>query len=305
MTRKKTRGAQTDLLFYVLMMAWPILQFCVFYIAVKFNSILYSFQRYDKMSGTISWTLDYIKNAFKMITGGSVLKDAMKMTLLFFLLFNGINLPLGLLFSYYISKKMIGAGIFRVFLFLPSIICSVIMALIYGNFVDMALPEFVRVITGGAKTMEGLMSSKSTRFFAVIFYNILMGFGVNVLMYSDAMAGIAEEVIEAAHLDGAVGFKEFYHITLPSVYPTITTFLITGVAGLFLNQYNLYSFFGTGEHFGLQTYGHYFYVQTLLADGSRAEYSQISAIGLWLTCIALPLTYGVKYALEKYGPKTE
>lgn len=239
------------------------------------------------------------------MTTNSTLLDAMKMTLLFFVVFTGINTPLGLLFSYYISKKMPGAGFFRIFLFMPSIICSVIMVLIYGNFVDMALPEAIRLISGGKTVIGGLMSTKETRFFAVAFYNLLVGFGVNVLMYSDAMSGIAEEVVESAHLDGAVGMREFYYITLPLVYPTITTFMITSVAGMFLNQYNLYSFFGSGEHFGLQTYGLYFYVQTLAADGSRAEYSLISAIGLCLTFIALPLTYLVKYLMEKLGPSVE
>lgn len=301
--KKRTRAAKGDMLFYVLMMAWPILQFCVFYIAVKFNSILYSFQRYDKLSRTFTWTLDYVKSALKMMTTSPALVETMKMTLLFFLLFSGINTPLGLLFSYYISKKQFASGFFRVFLFLPSIICSVIMVLIYGNFVDVALPEIVRVLTG--KTVGGLMSTKSTRFFAVMFYNLLVGFGVNVLMYSNAMSAISEEVVEAAHLDGATGLKEFWFITLPSIYPTLVTFLITALAGMFLNQYNLYSFFGSGEHFGLQTYGLYFYVQTLAADGSRAEYSQISAIGLWLTFIALPLTYGVKFLLEKLGPSED
>ena len=301
--KKRTRAAKGDMLFYVLMMAWPILQFCVFYIAVKFNSILYSFQRYDKLSRTFTWTLDYVKSALKMMTTSPALVETMKMTLLFFLLFTGINTPLGLLFSYYISKKQFAFGFFRVFQFLPSIICSVIMVLIYGNFVDVALPEIVRVLTG--KTVGGLMSTKSTRFFAVMFYNLLVGFGVNVLMYSNAMSAISEEVVEAAHLDGATGLKEFWFITLPSIYPTLVTFLITALAGMFLNQYNLYSFFGSGEHFGLQTYGLYFYVQTLAADGSRAEYSQISAIGLWLTFIALPLTYGVKFLLEKLGPSED
>ena len=301
--KKRTRAAKVDMLFYVLMMAWPILQFCVFYIAVKFNSILYSFQRYDKLSRTFTWTLDYVKSALKMMTTSPALVETMKMTLLFFLLFTGINTPLGLLFSYYISKKQFASGFFRVFLFLPSIICSVIMVLIYGNFVDVALPEIVRVLTG--KTVGGLMSTKSTRFFAVMFYNLLVGFGVNVLMYSNAMSAISEEVVEVAHLDGATGLKEFWFITLPSIYPTLVTFLITALAGMFLNQYNLYSFFGSGEHFGLQTYGLYFYVQTLAADGSRAEYSQISAIGLWLTFIALPLTYGVKFLLEKLGPSED
>ena len=62
-------------------------------------------------------------------------------------------------------------------------------------------------------------------------------------MYSNAMSGIPQEIVESAHLDGATGINEFWKITLPMVYPTLSTFLITGVAGLFTNQINLYSLY--------------------------------------------------------------
>ena len=39
--------------------------------------------------------------------------------------------------------------------------------------------------------------------------------------------------------------------------------------------------------------------------GSYPEYSYLSALGLYMTAVAVPLTYLVKWALEKYGPKED
>ena len=46
-TKNKNQLSKTnksDLLFYCLILAWPVLQFCVFYIGVNFNSIIMSFK---------------------------------------------------------------------------------------------------------------------------------------------------------------------------------------------------------------------------------------------------------------------
>ena len=111
-------------------------------------------------------------------------------------------------------------------------------------------------------------------------------------------------MVESAHLDGADGFREFWYITLPLVYPTLSTFLITGVAGLFTNQINLYSFYGAEAPVGVQTFGYYLYTQTQAAK-SEAEYPRLAAIGFILTLIAVPLTLVVKWALEKFGPSED
>lgn len=123
-------------------------------------------------------------------------------------------------------------------------------------------------------------------------------------MYSNAMSGIPQEIVESAHLDGATGINEFWRITLPMVYPTLSTFLITGVAGLFTNQINLYSFYGGSAPESVQTYGYYLFTRTQLAK-SESEYPLLSAMGLLFTMVIVPLTFGVKWMLEKFGPKED
>ena len=44
--RKLLKGKHKDLIFYSLMMLFPIAQFCVFYIGVNFNSFSFSYTFY-------------------------------------------------------------------------------------------------------------------------------------------------------------------------------------------------------------------------------------------------------------------
>lgn len=292
-------GKQKDLIFYILMMAFPVVQFSLFYIGVNGGSFLLAFQKIDITANTVTWTWDNITSVFKMMTQDASLLATAKMSLLSYALLLCIGTPLGMLFSYYIYKKMPLSGAFRVILFLPSIISAIVMVTIFQFFVERAVPEMVNVLFG--KQILGLMENTSSRYATIIFYNIWVGFGTSVLMYANSMSGISQEMVESAHLDGATGIREFWHITLPMVYPTLTTFLITGVAGIFTNQLNLYSFYGGDAPEEVQTYGYYLYTRTQGA-ASRAEYPELAAMGLFLTIVAVPLTLLIKRLLEKFGP---
>ena len=299
---KKLKGKHKDLIFYILMMAFPVVQFSLFYIGVNGGSFLLSFQKIDIVENTVVWTWDNIARIFKMMTTDMALLATAKVSLLSYALLLCIGTPLGMLFSYYIYKKLPLSGAFRVILFLPSIISAIVMVTIFQFFVERAIPEIVNLFFH--KEIPGLMENPGSRFATIIFYNIWVGFGTSVLMYANGMSGISQELVESAHLDGATGIREFWSITLPMVYPTLSTFLITGVAGIFTNQLNLYSFYGGGAPEKVQTYGYYLYTRTQSA-ASRAEYPDLATMGLFLTVIAVPLTLLVKWALEKFGPRED
>lgn len=296
---KKRKKNKNDLIFYCLLMLIPAIQFCIFYIGVNTKSVLMAFQTIDIQSGTVEWTLSNIKNAFKLMTTSPEMLSLMSVSVRSYLILLGIGTPLGLLFSYYIYKKLPFSSTFRVLLFLPSIISAIILAVVFQFFFERAIPAFAFELFG--IQIKGLMENEQTRYMTIMFYNILIGFGTSVLMYANAMSGISQEMVEAAQLDGATKFQEFWHITLPSIYPTLTTFLFTGVAGIFTNQIHLFSFYGAGAPEEVRTYGYYFYTMVKSAQ-SEAEYPLLAAMGLLMTLVAVPLTFLVKWALEKFGP---
>lgn len=308
--KRVLKEREKDLIFYVIMMAWPVLQFCIFYVGVNFNSFLMAFQRLNMEGEIAEWTCDVMYEALRQILGWDGTKNftiAAQRSFEAYAVGLFIGTPLGLLFSYYIYKKLPFSGLFRVLLFMPSIISGIVMVAMFKFFVQDAMPIIAEDLFG-VKMKYGLLSGRSpadTKFATIMFFNTWAGFGSGVLMYSNAMSGTSQEVVESAHLDGAMGIKEFIYITIPAIYPTLSTFLITGVAGIFTNQAGLFSFFGTGADVDIRTYGYELYVRTLNAGNNVTQYSLLSAMGMWMTFVAVPTTFVVKWALEKFGPSED
>ena len=299
---KKKSFFTKDLLFYSLMLLFPLAQFAIFYIGVNGRSFLYAFQKIDVLSNQVTWTIEPLANAFKQMLEPTLLR-VMGMSFLSFALTYVIGTVLALLFSYFIYKKLPFGNFFKVMLFLPSILSAIVMVTIYQNFVEIGLPSILNSWFGSG--VKGLIENPDTRYGAIVFYNIFVSFGTSVLMYSNAMSGLSVEVSEAAKIDGASAWDEFIHIVLPGIFPTISTFAVTSVASIFINQMNLFSFFNLTASNEVQTYGYYLYVQTVNSTSNEAAYPFICAIGLLLTVIAVPLTLLTKWALEKWGPSED
>jgi ABC-type sugar transport system permease subunit len=138
-----------------------------------------------------------------------------------------------------------------------------------------------------------------------MFFQLWMGFGTQVLMYTSTMSGISTEIVESAQLEGIKPFRELVSITLPIIYPTFVTFITVGVAGLFTNQMSLYSFFADDAPHQAITLGYYLFQQTQKAGDNLDMYTQVSAMGILFTVIAVPVTFIVKRVMEKLGPSVE
>ncbi|MBB4891215.1 multiple sugar transport system permease protein [Streptomyces olivoverticillatus] len=72
---------------------------------------------------------------------------------------------------------------------------------------------------------------------AVSFANVWRGTAFSMLVYSAALAGIPQDVTEAAEVDGASGLRRWWHITLPMIRRSIGT-------NLMLNTLQTLSVFG-------------------------------------------------------------
>lgn len=302
-TTKKKKASKRDVIFYVAFMIFPVVQFLIMYVVVNFNSILLAFQEFDIVSDTSKFVgFENIKEAFLRMTGDDEFIGYFFNSLKFYSLQLVIGTPLALLFSYYIFKKGHMSGIFRVFLYLPSVISALVMVTIFNYFVERAIPAYASTLFG--TKMLGLLENPETRFGTLVFFNIWAGFGVSVLMYSNAMSGISPDIIEAGKIDGVTGFKEFLYLVVPNIFPTFSMFLIMGLAGLFTNQFYLFSFFSNSAPQNVSSFGYYLYNTVQMAT-NKAQYPFLSAIGIILTAVTMVIVYTVKYLLDKYGPSED
>ena len=128
--KKKTKRT----IFYCLMVALPVLHFCVFYLGVNFNSILLSFKTITKEispNGSLYYKETFTGlSTFKLVFEdlfAEHMKPVWKNTFLSFFLSILFSTPLGLLFSYYAFKKFFGSGVFKILLFLPQIVSGLVL----------------------------------------------------------------------------------------------------------------------------------------------------------------------------------
>ena len=166
-------------------MAIPVLQFVVFYIIVNFNSFLMAFQNIRSVRvGDFSWTFEHFTKWFSLSGDRTELLNALKISIKSYLITLCVSVPLGLFFSYYIFKKMPGAMIFRFMLFLPSIIMSIVLVTIYQNFTDYVVQAMRVKWFHVDELTDPLLTSDKTRYATIMIYNLFVGFGTTVLMYS-------------------------------------------------------------------------------------------------------------------------
>ena len=301
---QKKSGMQSrkrrDIIFYSLLMAFPVLQFLIFYLAVNVNSFTLAFRVYDKSVGEFSWAgfsnFQAIFNKFELDpTFLHALGNSL--TLLAWQLIVGV--PLALLFSYYIYKKMYASEFFRVILFLPSILSAVVMVTLYKYSMDIFLPGVVNEVF--STDAQPFLSDPDLQFGLLVFYTIWLSFGSSTLLYSGTMSGIDVSIVEAAELDGANPLQEFAYITVPMIYSTLVVFVVVAIAGVFTNQMNLYSFFVDKAEYSVYTIGYYLYKNTAHATG-EGDYPQLAAFGLLGSFIVIPLTLVLRWVLGKFDP---
>lgn len=289
-----------DLLFYCLVLVIPLTQIAIFYFGVNFQSILMSFQTYSTNTDTFSWNpqinFQQFINEVKTTNFWIMMRDS----LVVWLCTQLAGTVLALFFSYYIYKKRTLAKFFKFVLFLPSIIPALLLVFIFRFFMNSAIPAFN--IKDGILP-PGLLTNSKTYFWIITAFTVWISFGAQVLVYSGAMDQIPNEILEAGKLDGTNSFTEFTRIVIPYIIPTVSTFVIVGVATIFTNQNNLYSFYGDNLIGTDKTIGYYLYYLVSSSGSGMSKYCYASFLGLVSTCVAVPLTFIVRRLLNKVGDK--
>lgn len=296
-----TAKRKKEFAFFLCLVAYPLIQFLIFYVAVNINSILLAFQEYDAVKGFSYLGFDNLfKNFVDVYTDlgkDPLMITATKNSVILYTSTLLIAFPLNLIFSFFLYKKVPGHGFFRVILFLPQIISSLVVSQMFLYFVQEGITNLIGF---------NLLRDKATEFGTMVFYCIWVSFGTQILVYTSAMTKIDNSIVEYGELEGVSLFQEFWHITLPMIFPTITIFLVAGIAGFFTHQANLFNFYGTGARDPMKTLGYIFFVDVVKAnDGNYYQYPYASAAGLMFTLVATPITLLLKWALEKYGPSVE
>ena len=289
-----------NLIFYCCMLAFPVLQLCVFYIYVNFNSIVMSFQKFDVNTNKFSFNgfenYKKIINDFKLLPE---LEHAIGNSFKVYFYSAIVGMIAGLMFAYYIFKKRFASTFFKVIMYSPAVISSTVIVTMFLMFVEDYLPYVINNKFG--THLIGFLTEDKTKFPTLIIYSLWVGLGTQILLYLGAMNNISDSVLEAAQLDGVSPIREFFSIVLPQIFPTIIVFICTGLASVFVNQLNLYTFYVRKAPPELYTVGYYMY-RKLISSTSFSNYPYVAAMGIMVTLVTTPTVLLIRKLLNRLDP---
>lgn len=313
MNAKKTLKRNTKRnLFFGVMIIVPLIIFIIFYGTINVNSLMLAFRKYEAVEGQVGYKISFaglynFKIVFKMLSYGENWKMVTN-SLILWVFKLCVGLPMSIIFSYYVYKKMFGSRFFRVVLFLPNIISNLIMVYLFRYLVNNA---FVTVF--GLKL--GLLDSPNTNFATILFFNLWLGFAGQTLMFTSAMSSIDESIVEAAQVDGITPVKELIYITIPMIFYTFTTFVILSIAEIFVDQMSLMTFYDKFSILPyLKTVGYYLFQQAYESeiiptthwltnpDRGKLSYSELAAFGVMISAVIIPISFGTRKLLDAVGP---
>jgi arabinogalactan oligomer/maltooligosaccharide transport system permease protein len=87
-------------------------------------------------------------------------------------------------------------------------------------------------------------------FFAVLVANIWLGWPFMMVIATGALQGIPKDLYEAADVDGASAWMQFWRVTLPLIRPAMVPAIMIGIMMTF-NQFNVIFFVTGGGPLGL------------------------------------------------------
>ena len=302
--RKKKKIDVKKYLFVGSILAYPMALFLLMYVYVNINSFVMAFQKTNIDGSKIFVGLNNFKDFISRITeDGGLLRVSLINSLKMYIINFAICMPLYIFFSYLLFKHVFAEKFLRVLIMVPQVLSGMIVALLFKKFIDNAFPDIMKTIFN-LQSFPLLLTEKEYAFGTTLFYMIWISFGTNVIVYSNAMNGIDPEIIESAKIDGIDNmFLELWYIILPLIYPTLTTFIVTGFASILTNAGVIMTFYYNGAPSYLYNMGYFYSVQII--NGNTSTYNMLAAGGLIMTLLVAPLTNLLKYLMEKYGPGVE
>ncbi len=307
---EKTKAVIKRYAFVLSILIIPAISFFVFYVYVNASSFVLAFQSIDEITGKQEFVgLGNFKKLFEsfkpsddpfgdeLLAGISIL-NSLKMWWINFL----ISMPLYLIFSYYIYKKFAGGKAFRIIAMLPSIVSTFVYALVYKKFVDNPGPLVDIMISWGFEQFKeiNIIAQGKYAWGNNIFFSIWLSFGTSILVYTNAMNAIDQEILESARLDGVNDRQEFFHIILPMIWPSLSTMIVTGVTGMFTTSGSMMTFYMTSPPSNsICGFGYYLTIIIKRDITSYSSYPLVAASGMFVMIITLPVVYLTKWLLEK------
>ena len=191
-------------------------------------------------------------------------------------------------------NKIRGAVFFRTVFFFPYVSSMVAICVCWSFMLMKDGPVNQIIMALGINFNKGWTADSSMAIWSIILVSVWRNMGYYMVLYLAALQGIPRELMEAATVDGANKWQQFWHVTLPQLKPT--TFFVSVM--MVISCFKIYDVVAImtdgGPGRATKMLVTYIYDEAFI----KVRYGQASAISMVLLVIVLLVTI-IQFGSEK------
>ena len=193
------------------------------------------------------WNFVGLKYYEQAVTQPDVYRSVL-LTFWFMILVVAGHFVLGFILANLLNKEFRGRTVYRVIFMLPWLFPESVIALLFTWIMNPMYGILNSILKGLGliSTNVSWLGTAQLAFPSVVFACIWKGYPMIMTMLLSGLQGIPADLYEAARIDGANGWDQFIHVTLPGLQPILKTTLVLDSVWWFKQYTLVYTMTGGG-----------------------------------------------------------
>lgn len=285
-----SRRAVQKWVIIILFLIIPIALLVVFTYLPLFDMVGYSFFKWNGTSKQKTWI--GLNNYIEVFTRPEYLK--VLKTSIYYFIGSIVQIILALFFATILNYKIKGRNFFKGVIFFPSLLNGVAIGLIFLLFYKGGgtLDSILTMLGIPQQALPLWLGDVALVNISLVFVSVWRYMGQNMVMFNGAIQSVNTELLEAASLDGANKWQQFWYIILPNIKTIVSLNLILAVKGA-ISVYEIPMIMTNGANQSAT-----FVMKTLDTAFTSRKIGLASAMGVVLLVFIMIVTFIQKRFIE-------
>jgi multiple sugar transport system permease protein len=175
---------------------------------------------------------------YEALLDDPALRDAVKHTVTYTVLFVPISIGLGLFLAMALNRRLRLIGVYRTAFLAPFIASVAAQGVLFSFIFDQRFGVANAALDALGLPRQGFLGDPDQALFVIVLIGIWGGLGFPLVIYLAALQDVPRELVDAARVDGARRWAVLRHVILPQLLP-VTIFLAVWQTFLSLQLFDL------------------------------------------------------------------
>jgi raffinose/stachyose/melibiose transport system permease protein len=152
-------------------------------------------------------------------------------TVIYALVTSGMKVVIGMLFALLLTSNILARGYLRSVVFFPVLVSTVGVGITFTVLMHPTQGMINETLAVFGIKGPGWLTNPSLALYSVALVDVWKGVGLATVIYIAGLVAIPRDYYEAARIDGATAWQNFWYVTLPLSRPATATVIILSFIG--------------------------------------------------------------------------